>query len=74
MDEPTRGTSTQSHSGHGGIYAILIIIVILLVGGFIFLSGGLGEQDSGPDLEIELPAPDVDVETPSAPGGDGGGG
>lgn len=65
-------------SGHGGIYAILIVIIILLVGGILFIQ----QRDTGPDIEIEVPTdgpdmpdPDLDapdVEVPS--GGVAGGG
>lgn len=75
--ETTREThtlTTHSTSGHGGIYALLIVVVLLLVGGFIFLSGGLGDEDTGPDIDIEVPAPEggIDVEAPEIPGSGGG--
>lgn len=67
----------RTGSGRGGIYAILIVIIILLVGGILFIQ----QRDTGPDIQIEVPTdgpdmpnPDVDapdVEVPDA-GGSGG--
>ncbi|HET6361750.1 MAG TPA: hypothetical protein VFH11_06800 [Gemmatimonadota bacterium] len=52
--------------GHGGIYAILVIIAILIVGAVLYFSGVLGErtaeEDIDADIDIEAPeVPDVDV-------------
>lgn len=53
--------------GNGGIYAILVIIVILIVGAVLYFSGVLGERsdagdDINADIEIEAPEiPDIDV-------------
>lgn len=64
--------------GKGGIYAILVIIVVLIVGAVLYFSGVMGpreaEDDFQADIEIEAPeVPDVDVpddiriETPDVP-------
>lgn len=64
--------------GKGGIYAILVIIVVLIVGAVLYFSGVMGpreaEDDFQADIEIEAPdMPDVDVpddiriETPDIP-------
>jgi len=53
--------------GNAGIYAILVIIVVLIVGAVLYFSGVLGprateEQDFEADIEIEQPeVPDIDV-------------
>ncbi|MGH7477827.1 MAG: hypothetical protein ACRELD_16290 [Longimicrobiales bacterium] len=50
------------NGGNGGIYAILIIIVILLVGAILWFSGALGERGDTErieaDVNIEVPAGD----------------
>ncbi|HEY7472679.1 MAG TPA: hypothetical protein VIE68_10080 [Gemmatimonadota bacterium] len=53
-------------NGHAGIYAILVIIVILIVGAVLYFSGVLGPrtaEDEGleADINIEQEVPDVDV-------------
>ncbi|HUF89895.1 MAG TPA: hypothetical protein VMR66_07930 [Gemmatimonadota bacterium] len=64
--------------GKGGIYAILVIIVVLIVGAVLYFSGVMGPRESGDDfradIEIEAPdMPDIDVpddiriETPGVP-------
>ena len=52
--------------GHAGIYAILVIIVVLIVGAVLYFSGILGPrtaEDEGleADINIEQEVPDVDV-------------
>lgn len=53
--------------GNAGVYAILVIVVVLIVGAVIYFSGVLGPRDTdGDDIEadinIEQPdMPDVDV-------------
>ena len=52
--------------GHAGIYAILVIIVVLIVGAVLYFSGVLGPrtaEDEGleADIDIEQEVPDVDV-------------
>lgn len=73
---------TGTGSGRGGIYAILVVIIILLVGGILFIQ----QRDTGPDIEIEVPndgpdmpdpdvdAPDVEVPDVEVPDGDGSAG
>jgi hypothetical protein len=54
-------------NGNAGIYAILVIIVVLIVGAVLYFSGVLGprtaeDDDIDADINIEqLEAPDVDV-------------
>ena len=55
----TNGTRER---GQGGIYAILVIIIVLLIAGFLYFSGTLGGRDDDADLEI-------DVDVPGAPQG-----
>lgn len=53
--------------GNAGVYAILVIIVVLIIGAVLYFSGVLGPRDTdGDDIEadinIEQPdMPDVDV-------------
>ena len=52
--------------GHAGIYAILVIIVVLIVGAVLYFSGVLGPraaEDEGleADINIQQEVPDVDV-------------
>lgn len=53
--------------GNAGVYAILVIIVVLIIGAVLYFSGVLGPRDeAGDDIEadinIEQPdMPDVDV-------------
>ena len=65
----------RGDDGHGGLYAILIIIVILIVAGILYFSGVFGgaattadEGDVDTDITIEQPAdidvPDVDIDMP----------
>lgn len=49
--------------GKGGIYALLVVIIILLIAGFLYFTGVLGGRDDA-DLEI-----DVDVPGEVNPGG-----
>ena len=54
-------------NGNAGIYAILVIIVVLIVGAVLYFSGVLGprtaeDDDIDANINIEqLEAPDVDV-------------
>ena len=69
-DRPTETTVVHTDGGNGGLYAVLIVVVILLVAGFVWFSGGFGmrDADDGPDIELNVPAPsapdapDVDVD------------
>jgi hypothetical protein len=70
-DRPTETTVVHTDGGNGGLYAVLIVVVILLVAGFVWFSGGFGgrDADNGPDIELNVPQPsapdvDVDVKTP----------
>lgn len=56
---------SRSDGGHGGIYALLIVIVMLMIAAF-FIFGGLDRQED--------PGIDVDIEVPLEGGGEGGGG
>jgi hypothetical protein len=47
--------------GKGGIYALLVIIIVLLIAGFLYFTGTFGGSDDA-DLEI-------DVDVPGAPAG-----
>jgi hypothetical protein len=53
--------------GNAGIYAILVIIVVLIIGAVLYFSGVLGpraaeDDDINADIDIEQPeVPDVDV-------------
>ena len=53
-------------NGNGGIYAILVIIAVLIVGAVLYFSGVLGDRTAddeiNADIDIEQPdLPDVDV-------------
>ncbi|HEX6030663.1 MAG TPA: hypothetical protein VFY90_04470 [Tepidiformaceae bacterium] len=53
-------------NGNAGVYAILVIIAVLIVGAVLYFSGVLGErtaeEDINADIDIEAPeAPDIDV-------------
>ncbi len=70
-DRPTETTVVQTDSGNGGLYAVLIVVVIMLVAGFIWFSGGFqsGSTDSGPDIQLNVPqpeAPKVEINMPEA--------
>ena len=69
--QPRYGSPTEvlmangtSEGGKGGLYALLVVIIVLLIAGFLYFSGGLGGSDDA-DLEI-------DVDVPEAPGNPGG--
>ena len=71
-DRPTETTVVHTDGGNGGLYAVLIVVVILLVAGFVWFSGGFGmrDTDDGPDIELNVPAPDapdVDIDVKEAP-------
>jgi hypothetical protein len=70
-DRPTETTVVHTDGGNGGLYAVLIVVVILLVAGFVWFSGGFGMRDTDePDIELNIPqpdAPDVDVDVKEAP-------
>jgi hypothetical protein len=57
--------------GQGGIYAVLIIIVILIVGAILYFAGvfgGRGAADGDRDIDVRIETPDI------GGGGNGGGG
>lgn len=54
--------------GSGGIYAMLIVVVMLILAVALYFSGMFGNR-GGEDTNV-----DVDIEAPSLPDGDGGGG
>ena len=51
--------------GNGGIYAMLIIVVILILGVALYFSGIMG---NGGDEDMNI---DVDIEAPEVPTGTG---
>ena len=55
----------QVNGGSGGMWAVVVIVSLLIVGAFLFFRGGLGDRDTDVDVQIEAPA---------NPGGGGGGG
>lgn len=55
--------------GNGGIYAMLIIVVILILGVALYFSGALGTRGGADGTDI-----DVNIEAPTTPGGGDGGG
>jgi hypothetical protein len=58
----------ERSGGSGGIYAMLIVVVILILAVALYFSGMFGNRgEQGTDI-------DVNIETPSLPDGDGGGG
>lgn len=55
-------------NGNGGIYAILVIIAVLIVGAVLYFSGVLGDRtaEEGINADIDIEQPDVpDVDVPS---------
>lgn len=55
----------ERSGGNGGIYAMLVVVVILILGVALYFSGALGTRGDG-DADI-----DVQIEAPSPTGGDG---
>jgi hypothetical protein len=55
----------ERSGGNGGVYAMLVVVVILIIGVALYFSGAIGNRGST-DANI-----DVNIETPAAPGGDG---
>jgi hypothetical protein len=54
----------ERSGGNGGVYAMLIVVVILIIGVALYFSGVIGNR--GTDANI-----DVNIEAPAPPGGDG---
>ena len=52
--------ASSSNGGNGGVIAILVVIVVLLVAGFLYFTQ-YQETDEGPDIELTVPAPDVNL-------------
>lgn len=74
-DRPSETTVVHTDGGNGGLYAVLIVVVILLVAGFVWFSGGFGTRaDDRPDIQLNVPAPkapDIEINTtPSSPAPD----
>jgi hypothetical protein len=70
MVEYEREPVVVRDGGSGGIIAVLVVVVVLLVAGFLYFTR-YGDVDDGPDIELNVPqpdvdAPDVDVNTPPA--------
>jgi len=62
--EPEPVRPVQPSNGSGGVIAILVVIVVLLVAGFLYFTQ-YGDRDEGPDVELNVPnpeVPDVDIE------------
>lgn len=57
----------ERSGGNGGVYAMLVVVVILILGVALYFSGAIGNRGGDGDADI-----DVNVEAPAAPGGDGG--
>lgn len=56
----------ESSSNQGGIYAMLIVVVVLILAVALYFSGMLGNR-GGDGADV-----DVNVEAPAVPDGDGG--
>lgn len=56
----------ERSESHGGIYALLIVVVILILGVALYFSGMLGNRGND-SADI-----DVDIEAPAVPSPDGG--
>jgi hypothetical protein len=52
--------------GSGGIIAVLVVVVVLLVAGFLYFTR-YGDVDDGPDIELNVPAPDANAPAPVTP-------
>lgn len=57
---------TRTDGGSGGIIAVLVVVVVLLVAGFLYFTR-YGDVDNRPDIELNVPSPDVDINTTPAP-------
>jgi len=55
----------RAEPGNGGIYAILIIIVILILAAVLYMTGAFGGTGEGGEMTIES---DVEIEAPAEPG------
>lgn len=69
-DRPSETTVVHTDGGNGGLYAVLIVVVILLVAGFVWFSGGFGTRSDNekPDIQLNVPqpkAPDINIQTPA---------
>jgi hypothetical protein len=56
----------RTDGGSGGIIAVLVVIVVLLVAGFLYFTR-YGDVDDRPDIELNIPAPDVNTPDLDAP-------
>jgi len=52
----------ERSGGHGGIYAMLVVVVILILGVALYFSGALGDRSRTDELDV-----DVDIQTPEVP-------
>jgi hypothetical protein len=51
----------ERSEGNGGLYAMLIVVVILILGVALYFSGALGNRagDEGADIDVNVEAPAV---------------